>query len=190
MTTLSEQVMRSCCTIREMLADRGIDAQVLAQLGPAEIEQLVASNVFTLTINPSLNVVFYLVKMRVGEFKNAVANEEEDAAKAHIFVFKEPVSAINKANVLQRFPKAQVFWIGELLFNVTKHRLVPRHERLSPEEVKDVMQKYNMRSKAQFPIIHQDDPVAKYYGLSAGDVVRIDRPSTTASTYSYYRMCT
>jgi DNA-directed RNA polymerase I, II, and III subunit RPABC1 len=189
--TVVEQVLLSFNTLREMLSDRGVEAPALESLGPEELEHLCAKNIFTIEASDTLNIVYYLNKMRIGEFKSALARtEEEDVSKQHILIFREVLSAVNRGNVLQRFPNSQVFSIGELLFNVTKHRLVPKHVRLSAEDAAKLMESYNIRSKSLLPVIHQTDPVAKYLGLVPGDIVRIKRASPTAARYDYYRLCT
>jgi DNA-directed RNA polymerase subunit H (RpoH/RPB5) len=76
-----------------------------------------------------------------------------------------------------------------LQFNILNHVLVPHHEVMKDNEVKDVMKKYNIVDKNQFPDISRFDPVSRAIGLRPGQVCHIIRPSKTAIETNYYRLC-
>ncbi|MCP8307692.1 MAG: DNA-directed RNA polymerase subunit H [archaeon] len=74
----------------------------------------------------------------------------------------------------------------ELRVKITEHIFVPKHEVLTPEEVKEVLKRYNAKPE-QFPYILSTDPVVKEIGAKPGDLIKIIRKSETAGEAVYFR---
>ena len=79
--------------------------------------------------------------------------------------------------------------LKRLQFNILNHTLVPPHKVLSTSETLEVKHRYNIMNDNQFPDISRFDPVAQAIGIRPGQVCRILRPSKTAITTDYYRIC-
>ena len=79
--------------------------------------------------------------------------------------------------------------IKRLQFNILDNVLVPNHRVLGPTEIDAVKLKYNITDNNQFPDISRFDPVAQIIGIRPGQICEILRPSKTAITGLYYRMC-
>ena len=79
--------------------------------------------------------------------------------------------------------------LKRLQFNIMKHKLVPPHRVLTPAETLQIKTKYNVMNDNQFPDISRFDPVAQAIGIRPGQVCEILRPSKTAITAPYYRIC-
>lgn len=113
----------------------------------------------------------------------------------YIVVFEELTTTDNK--LLIKFDKIlnkmdgllSVFMFADLHFNPTKHCLVDKHTKLTKEEVKDLMTKYNIKTKTALPIILKSDPIAKWLGIRPGDIVKIDRYNPNSGLINYYRAC-
>lgn len=83
----------------------------------------------------------------------------------------------------------QVFTFAQLQFNVMRHELQPKFERLSAAEVAKVVADHSLDHVLQLPRINRDDKVACYMGLRPGDVVRITRKSPGCGESVNYRVC-
>ena len=62
-------------------------------------------------------------------------------------------------------------------------------EILESNEEVTFMKKYQVQSKTQLPEISRFDPQALVIGIRPGEICKIQRPSSTALTTDYYRVC-
>jgi DNA-directed RNA polymerase subunit H (RpoH/RPB5) len=200
MLAIPEQVLAAFSTLKDMLRDRGVAIDALDAIGPKDLEDLCTSqSIFTVEVNEKLRVVFFLTRMKVHDLKSSMFGKVKDIDEAdirknddvlHIFISKDELTALNKKSIAEYFKRHQTFTLTNLMYNVSKHSLVPKHSVVrSEEEIADITKRYNIKSKAMLPAIHQSDAMAKYLGLVPGDIVCIERPSPTTAFYKYYRIC-
>jgi DNA-directed RNA polymerase subunit H len=79
--------------------------------------------------------------------------------------------------------------LKRLQFNILDHILVPPHRVLSINETIQIKNRYNIINNNQFPDISRFDPVAQAIGIRPGEICEIIRPSKTAISGPYYRIC-
>ena len=72
-------------------------------------------------------------------------------------------------------------------FTVSTHQLVPKHEVLTKDETKEVLEMFGVE-KEQLPKILDSDPVCNEIGAKRNDILRILRKSETAGESVYYRV--
>jgi DNA-directed RNA polymerase subunit H (RpoH/RPB5) len=82
-----------------------------------------------------------------------------------------------------------LFDLKQLQLNVLKHRLVPKHVKLSASEKTELYQSLNIEEDRQLPEISRFDPVAKTLFLRPGEVCRITRFDKISYTNEFYRVC-
>ncbi|KAK4481680.1 hypothetical protein RD792_012587 [Penstemon davidsonii] len=85
------------------------------------------------------------------------------------------------------FPfKVELFQITDLLVNITKHELKPKHQVLTDKEKENLLNKYNIDEK-QLPRMSQKDAIARYYGLEKGQVVKATYSGELTQLHVTYR---
>lgn len=126
----------------------------------------------------------------VKEIKRFVQHCSGNNFKAGIMVTQGALSAQARKSVTATSQLVQIecFMQDDLLVNITHHELVPTHVLLSREEKAALLKRYRLK-ETQLPRILQKDPVARYFGLKRGQVVKIIRISETAGRYASYRLC-
>jgi DNA-directed RNA polymerase subunit H (RpoH/RPB5) len=82
-----------------------------------------------------------------------------------------------------------IYNLERLQFNILEHSYVPKHIILNDEEVDTFKKTYNITDNKQLPEISRYDPVAIAIGMRPGQICKIVRPSKTAITTNYYRIC-
>lgn len=137
--------------------------------------------------------VFFSDEDRIGvkPIRNYIEKMEAQRITRGLLVVQGGISPFAK-QVLQKINQQrgillEQFQEAELLVNVTEHVLVPKHSVMTPDEKKNLLARYHLK-ETQLPRIQKDDPIARFYGLAKGQVVKIIRPSETAGRYVTYRL--
>lgn len=82
-----------------------------------------------------------------------------------------------------------VYNLERLQFNILEHSYVPKHIIMKETEIVEMKKKYNIKDDKEIPEISRFDPVAVAIGMRPGNICKIVRPSKTAITANYYRLC-
>ncbi|KAF5366981.1 hypothetical protein D9758_003967 [Tetrapyrgos nigripes] len=192
-------------TIHELVKDRGFqvsDEEINMDLGTfrqtyANSSGSVDRNQLNFFTNSQANpmeqiFVFFSEEKSVGvkTMRKMLSILEEKSIQRGIIVFPGNMTPSARKVIVAMAAQYRLeeFSESDLLVNIVHHTLVPSHEVLSTEEKKILLDKYRLK-ETQLPRIQLADPVARYYGLRRGQVVKITRPSETSGRYASYRIC-
>lgn len=81
----------------------------------------------------------------------------------------------------------QIFKESALLSDIISYRDQPKFELLSPTEMEKFKIEYNATDYTTKKLL-KSDPIAKYYALKKGDIIRIIRPSSISGEAIDYRI--
>jgi DNA-directed RNA polymerase subunit H (RpoH/RPB5) len=196
--------------IEEMLIDRGDDVssfkEILLSLSKEDFESdklvinvqtLNTTILYALSKNLRKNIINELKeKLKDGDNIKDFTNKYGGKNNIILVFNNESISTAVKSQ-LNKYDKIfqkngghlQYFSSQQLMFNPTKHEYVPKHTKLTEEEVKEFMKEYLTRSKMHMHVILQNDPIAKWIGLKHGDIVKIDRYNENSGESFSYRSC-
>ena len=198
MLSTKDKLTMSYRTIVEMLEDRKVlsddNLDYLKSFGPNELDAMLTRGTLSIEIEKQLKILYYLNKFKITDFKPHL--KQCDGFELCILIVSDKLTT-NHNNGINDFiatngikTTLQTFELAEVLFNITKHVLVPKHEVLTDKmDIDNLLKNYNLKNLHQLPIILKTDPVARYYGMKSGQVVRITRMSPSAGEYIAYRCC-
>lgn len=185
--------------IKDMLDVRGDDTSYIEEHGDAVDHRRYYNEIITLDTDKT--VIFFAFN-KAKELKDREKSAADMIARYDgrlnyiIVLYQAPSSPIlNQFQSRNKDLQSQggmlhLFYVRELMYNPMKHVLVPKHEKISPEEIAALLTEYKVRHAKNLPIIVKDDVIARWLGLRPGDVVKITRHNDTSGTYIYYRYCT
>ena len=70
----------------------------------------------------------------------------------------------------------------------TKNILIPKHRKLSQEEVTELLNAYSIEGTNKLPRIKIKDSALSELGVEVGDVIEVTRSSFAGSNNKYYRV--
>lgn len=209
-------LMRSRCVILEMLQMRGYDTSLcdmsvsLNENGdnPKSIK-LIRNNESEIQVHYDIMKKTQHKKLFNSEdglidtvVKNRDPNTNIDLTLVIILRDKSTptvVTAVNRAMDKYKI-FIQVFTIRSLMYNITDHQVVPKHERLNKKETQELLngkedklgllECLHIDHEKKLPHILDCDPVAMFIGLRPGEICKITRPSQSAGVHVVYRYCT
>lgn len=167
-----------------MMEDRGYIVEKI-------VDNKDTKDVFMIASKAQNRLLIYYVesnKINVKNIKEIEIILNDTNCNELLLIYKCNITTFAKQYILcdMKHVAVQCFSRQELAFNVTKHVLVPKHEILNTEEKKNVLANYKTPLK-NFPYILESDPVAKYYNMKHGQLVKITRYSASAGNYVLYR---
>lgn len=112
------------------------------------------------------------LKLNISHIKEFVSLLTKNEYKRGILVYPSAITSTAKSAVSSiKDIKIDLFELDELQYNITKHRLVPKHERLYNEEEKEIRKKYGIN----LPYMFSTEPVSRYYAYEKGNIIKITR---------------
>lgn len=195
-----EKLFRSRRTILEMLNDRGyVVSNELFIDDKDNFKKLFYSKNLDFRVDCNGKTPVFIkwmlnFKIKPNMIKDTIdtirqENFAENSPGKIILVTKaKPNTNISKIFKEKEFRGTELFWLNTVIFNITKHILVPTHTKMDDEEVRKLLAELYIQNKFHLPIMLKSDPITRYLDLSSGDVCRITRYSPTCGHYYSYRV--
>jgi len=210
LSSLTSYIYKSRKNILELMEKQGYNINDYSNFSINEVNSMKQNNQLDMLLEKTeentltkrknkIYISYYLTKMirpsNIQEMIDDLFNLEEVLTKDDtlFIIIKDEINDTIISELKQIWEKDGIFIVIEnikrLQFNILKHSLVPEHIIITNNEIDDVMKKFNISNKFEFPDISRFDPVARVIGLRPGDVCKIIRSSKTAINTNYYRVC-
>lgn len=177
-------------TILEMIADRGYNIPESENITIEEFIIKYNNRNIDININDKFYVYFHNdTKSFSKKDLLSIMNKHIDNNNINIIILlrDKENSAITKELSKEMYKNVEIFLKKNMIFNPTKHVMVPKHIILTKEEEVELLLRYNT-TKGKLPKMSKMDPIAKYYGMKNDQICKIIRKSPEVGETSYYRL--
>lgn len=208
-SVLISQIYQSRKTILELMDEQGFDVTGYANFSVSEVNAMKQNNQLDMLLETKstsggdkkkIYIRYYLAKTirptNIHEMIDDLFVLTETLKKEDTLyiIIKDNVNETLINELKDIWERDGIFIVIEnikcLQFNILNHVLVPSHRvMIDSNEIENIMKKYNIIDKIQFPDISRFDPVARAICLRPGQICDITRPSKTAIDAHYYRIC-
>ena len=133
-------------------------------------------------------IVVKIIHQKImGLSKSPLIKEIIDNYKNHHKIFIVDMISDKARETVCSTPNTEVFNESFLMINIVEHIDSPKYQILSEEESKEVLDTYLVKKKELSKIL-SSDPIAKYYNLKRGQIIRIIRASEQSGYSIAYRI--
>lgn len=199
MSVSMDDIQRSFVTICEMLQDRlndnpDAEAQAIvdslrALVGDGIKTEAENNTSFSITVGKKLRIIYYLQRFKNNDMLQTIAKDKNEYSH-YIVVLKDKTTSTSTKSIQERLKNSEVeiFEIKELIFNISKHSLVPKHTLIKDEEsIRQLFSTLHIENRMQLPIILKTDPMARYLNAKPGNILKIARYPITSAEHIVYR---
>ena len=187
-----KNLMKVRKTIIEMLNDRGYDVSKYIKgnkykdVSEDEVrKEYKQDNMNLITDSKKINTFFWDEEgsfSKMTKYLNKI--KKNDLEILILIIGRQSSDNVLTSNLISNISQifvhveVEIFYIDELVFNITKHHYVPQHILLSKKEANIIYKAYGI----DLPLLYKDDIISRYYGAKLNNIFKIIRPDNI-----YYR---
>lgn len=117
-------------------------------------------------------------KVGIKSIRTLIDKMTQEGLTHAICVFTQPPTPFARRFLVNLHHESDLhieyFFSYELIFDITQHKLMPKHGRLTEAEKQALIHRYGKEEHC-YPKIQLNDPMARYLGLKIGDMIRVER---------------
>jgi len=150
--------------------------EMFAQRGYHDVDSTEENRILAVTTDGTQVCAYsnIIQKLNADTIKSYIASLQSASISHGLLVFDGTVTPIVK-NIVENLPDLQMnielFAADDLQYNITEHKLVPKHILMSKEEILAFKKKFGVK----IPKMLRSDPISRFYGLQKGDIVKVIR---------------
>jgi len=178
-------------TERSILNADGIESNIkkLIDMTPDDNIYILDKNKYKEKEKPQIAIKIFNSKITSISKQSAINDFLNKHQQYHKIIIVKSINTKTSQYLTTNFSDTELFLEHNLMINLIDNVLVPRYEVLEKEsdDYKTFCEMFQCK-KRNIPKLLFNDPMARYYNLKKGDIVRVIRPSETSAYSPSYRI--